>query len=78
MRIYREIGVEVRHSNCDSVTRRAVVSRGRKSFLLGYAMLSTIRSRPLDTSPPLDANRFLVEAVRQAPAPMSVAERWFV
>lgn len=78
MRIYREIGVEVRHNGCDSVSQRAVVRRGRKSFLLGYAMLSTLRSRPLDTSPPLEANRHLVEAVTGAPQPKPESEAWFV
>ena len=77
MRIYREIGVVVRHSDCDSVSQRAVVSRGRKSFLLGYAMLSTLRSRPLDPSPPLPANRFLVDAVTAAQAPKPASVHWF-
>ncbi|MEO0615441.1 MAG: phytoene/squalene synthase family protein [Pseudomonadota bacterium] len=77
MRIYREIGVQLRHNGCDSVTTRTVVSRGRKSFLLGHAMLSTIRGKALSQEPPLEANRFLVESVGRAAAPMTVAERWF-
>lgn len=77
MRIYREIGVVVRHNKHNSVDDRAYVRRGRKSFLLGYAMLSTLRPQPLDTAPPLAANAFLVDAVKQAKRPKTVAERWF-
>lgn len=77
MRIYREIGVQLRHNGCDSVSERTVVSRGRKSFLLGYAMLSTLRARPVDRAAPLAANQHLVDAVANArPAP-TIVERWF-
>ena len=78
MRIYREIGVELRRRGLDSVTQRTVVSRGRKSFLLGHAMLSTINPRRLDRAPPLDATRFLVDAVAEAGMPSPAHVQWFV
>lgn len=77
MRIYREIGLELRRNGLDSVATRTVVSRGRKSFLLGHAMLSTIRPKPADDAPPLDEVRFLVEAAHESGRPMQAHELWF-
>lgn len=77
MRIYREIGVELRRSGLDSVSRRTIVSRGRKSFLLGHAMLSTIRPKPADDAPPLEEVQFLVDAARRSGNPMQAHEVWF-
>ncbi len=78
MRIYREIGVELKRRGLDSITQRTVVSRGRKSFLLGHAMLSTINPRRLDRSPPLDATRYLIDAVGEAGLPSPAHIQWFV
>lgn len=78
MRIYREIGVLLRSRGHDSVSRRTVVSRSRKSFLLGHAMLSTLGSRSLDMSDALTETRFLVDAVVSAPQPAPAHTRWFV
>ena len=77
MRIYREIGVALRHAGLDSVTTRTVVSRGRKSFLLGYAMLVSLNRQPLDRSPALPANAYLVDAVTHGPAPRPEYQYWF-
>ncbi|MEM7610475.1 MAG: phytoene/squalene synthase family protein [Pseudomonadota bacterium] len=77
MRIYREIGVELRRRNLDSVTQRTVVSRGRKSFLLGHAMLSTLSSQPLDKSPALPQTQYLVDAVHAAGDPPPAHVHWF-
>jgi phytoene synthase len=77
MRIYREIGMELRRNGLDSVSTRTVVSRGRKSFLLGHAMLSTIRPKPADTTPPLPEVRFLVDGACESGAPMPAHEVWF-
>ncbi|MEM9530209.1 MAG: phytoene/squalene synthase family protein [Pseudomonadota bacterium] len=66
-RIYAEIGRVIETNGLDSVSQRAVVSRGRKLTLLAQAAASvTRRSRP-DVSPPLAEVAFLVNAAA-APA----------
>lgn len=64
--IYAEIGAAVAASGYDSVSRRAVVSAGRKAALLARAS-ATLWRRPAALTasagaPPLAQTRFLVEA----------------
>jgi phytoene synthase len=61
--IYAEIGVELRRLNHDSINHRAVVPTARKLVLLGRSVAAGIRQRTRDMAPPLQENRFLVEAV---------------
>lgn len=65
--LYSFIGAELRRGDHDAVTRRTVVPTWRKVFLLlraSTAALSVSR-RPHDDDPaPLDAVRFLIDAVR--------------
>lgn len=77
MRIYREIGVALRNRGLNSVDQRTIVSKGRKSFLLGHAMLSSLQRQPLNTAPALPANQFLVDAVVAAPPPRPEYRYWF-
>ena len=66
--LYAEIGREVARNGYDSVSRRAVVPRGRKVWLLGQAVLAAAYSPVAAGTPPLDAARHLVRAVTDAPA----------
>lgn len=64
--LYSEIGAVVRARNNDGVSARAVVPGGRKLVLLGRAsaaLLSRSTASTLDDPPPLDAVRFLLDAV---------------
>ena len=69
--LYAEIGREVARSGHDSVTRRAVVPRGRKAWLAGKAVRAAVlplwRSWAL-AKPAQAETRYLVEAARRAPA----------
>ena len=67
--VYAEIGRQVERQGLDSVSRRAVVPGHRKLRLMARG-LKMLDGRPgdLDT-PPLDATRFLVEAVETMPGP---------
>lgn len=73
--IYAEIGRAIERANFDSVTRRAVVPKSRKIWLLFRSLFAStgekrlLASRPLlvqgsayGGSPPLEETRFLVEA----------------
>lgn len=66
--LYAGIGREVERLGFDSVSRRAVVPAGRKALALagaaGAAWPAAVGGLP---EPPLDATRFLVEAVGGAP-----------
>ncbi len=65
--IYAEIGRQVERQGLDSVSRRAVVPRFRKLRLLARAM-GMVAHRATDlAAPPLEATRFLVEAVSAMP-----------
>ena len=77
MRIYREIGVTLRNRGLNSVDERTIVSKGRKSFLLGHAMLSSLQGQPLNPEPALPENQFLVDAVLTAPEPRPEYRYWF-
>ena len=73
--IYAEIGREVQRAGMDSVSRRAVVSSRRKSWLLvaacGAAIQSPARSRAALT--PLPEVQFLLDAIHEAPLAHAVA-----
>lgn len=71
--IYAEIGREVVRAGCDSVSRRAVVSKRRKLALAGRATAALASVRRPDAAPPLAAARYVVEAAARpaaAPAPL--------
>ncbi len=73
--LYREIGREVQRRGCDSVSSRAVVARRRKAWLLTRSLAFRARSQG-EGPPPLEATRFLVEAVTSAPALSPPAPEW--
>jgi phytoene synthase len=70
--LYAEIGRELERGGLDSISRRAVVSTGRKLKVLArtLALLETewMPSKNLTVSGQIDATRFLVEAVAATPA----------
>ena len=66
--LYAEIGREIERAALDSITRRARVSGARKIGLLGRALASAPWLNAVDSSPPLSAVGFLVDAVATAPA----------
>jgi 15-cis-phytoene synthase len=66
--LYAEIGREVERRACDSVSRRAVVSSGRKAWLAARTLVAPGRAAPAERAAPLDEVRFLVDAVAAAPA----------
>jgi phytoene synthase len=61
-RIYAEIGHEVARAGFDSLSRRAVVSSGRKLALLGASVAGAMLPGSACDAPPLEETRFLVEA----------------
>lgn len=65
--IYAAIGHAVQAQGCDSISRRAVVPGHRKLALLARSLATALRPGALDASPPLAANRFLVDCVGPAP-----------
>lgn len=69
--MYAEIGREVSRRRLDSVSQRAVVSIPRKAWLLVGAFAATALDERRESYPPLAETRFLVEAVVNAPAPLS-------
>jgi phytoene synthase len=65
--LYAGIGHQVAAMGCDSIACRAVVPPSRKARLLGRALLAAAVNRDSPVShPPLEATRFLVEAVASA------------
>lgn len=70
-RIYAEIGAEVARGGFDSVSRRAVVSSGRKLALVARARLPALGGAQGGEAPPLPANAFLVECVTPEPPPLA-------
>jgi phytoene synthase len=70
--LYAEIGRELERGGLDSISRRAVVSTGRKLKVLArtLALLETewMPAKDLTVSGQIDATRFLVEAVAATPA----------
>jgi phytoene synthase len=72
--IYAEIGVRVAGAGYDSVTRRAVTTRGRKLALAAEAVLragavSVMPRSAVLHAPPLPETAFLVEAAARGDAP---------
>ena len=66
--LYAQIGAEIARNGFDSVTSRAVVPNGRKLRLLGWAMLTAMLPGRAAPTPPLQACRYLVQAVTVAPS----------
>jgi phytoene synthase len=65
--VYAEIGRQVERQGLDSVSRRAVVPGHRKLRLMARSLV-LLGDRPADRiAPPLQATRFLVEAVDATP-----------
>jgi phytoene synthase len=75
--VYAEIGREVERQGLDSVSSRAIVSGQRKVWLAGRAVIEAGRSGPRGADAPLEATRYLVEAVAAAPAPHAVSRPGF-
>ena len=63
--LYRSIGQVIRENGHDSVSRRAVVSTGRKLPIAARAALEGPLIRRGPEAPPLAATRFLVDATMQ-------------
>ena len=62
--LYAGIGHEVAFRGGNSIASRAVVPRSRKARLLGRSLVAAAAGRCSGTAhPPLEATRFLVEAV---------------
>jgi phytoene synthase len=69
LRLYREIGRQVRRNGLDAVTRRAVVSPARKLAALGVSVGDlAFAGRRLGAPAPFAAG-FLVDAVLRSPSP---------
>jgi phytoene synthase len=71
--LYAEIGHQVGRHAFDSVTRRAVVSGWRKTPLLARALIAPATDESTLTLPPLEAVRFLVDALVRHPEPSAAA-----
>ncbi|RZI94481.1 MAG: phytoene/squalene synthase family protein [Variovorax sp.] len=61
--LYEAIGNKVREAGCNSVASRAVVPGSSKAVLLLKALTTLRPSLAASSVPPLEANRFLVDAV---------------
>ena len=73
--LYAGIGHEVASMGGNSVASRAVVPPARKTRLLGRALVAAAASRDSRIAhPPLEATRFLVEAVASTPAAEAPAQ----
>lgn len=70
--IYADIGTELAHHGFDSITHRAVVPTARKLSLLARAYVPESPSAWIFEAP-LEAARFLIEAVGATPPPPPVA-----
>ncbi len=66
--LYAQIGSQIARNGFDSVSRRAVVPGGRKANLLGWAVLTALLPGKAVSFPPLQACRYLVQAVTLAPS----------
>jgi 15-cis-phytoene synthase len=71
--LYAEIGHEVERQALDSVSRRAVVPGWRKASLLAQAVSPSASAEHTVAAPPLDAARFVVDAVALAWPPQPAA-----
>ncbi|MBK1681340.1 phytoene/squalene synthase family protein [Rhodocyclus tenuis] len=71
-RIYAEIGREVERNGGDSVSRRAVTPLSRKLRGLAGALAASAQPARHDATPPLEATRFLVDAVANSRPPAAL------
>lgn len=78
LRIYREIGVEAEKAGFDTVTRRAVTSKGRKLQLAFAAVGDAALRSSAGARAPLAETRFLVDAAPEGPTPDTPPEWWRV
>ena len=73
--LYAEIGEEVRRNGFDAISRRAVVSPGRKWL----TMTQLTRTRACNdhdlAHPPLEETSFLVTAVEASPLPEATTQQ---
>jgi phytoene synthase len=67
--LYAEIGREVERNGCDSVAKRAVVSKRRKLLGLGQALAACLAPAPPSREPAIPEAQFLVDAVALAGTP---------
>ena len=67
--LYAEIGREIERCGCDSVSRRAVVSSGRKAVLLARSIAVLANANRGLEVPALAEAQYLIDAVVAAPAP---------
>jgi len=74
-RIYAAIGSRIAAHGHDSISRRAVVPRSEKLRLIGASLVTAALPAPItDRSPPLEANRHLVDAISYAwPRPRGIS-----
>ena len=72
--LYSEIGEEVRRNRFDAISRRAVVSPGRKWLTMTQLTRGYARNDELLAHPPLEETRFLVTAVEASPLPESTSQ----
>jgi phytoene synthase len=80
--LYAAIGHEVARGGLDSVSRRAVVGRSRKAWLLAHALARLSPGMQAHSTPCLEETRFLVEAVAghsavRAESLTSAASAWW-
>lgn len=61
--LYREIGCEVLRRPAERLGERTVVPAGRKAALLSQAIYASLVGTQPDDAPPLDAVRFMIDAV---------------
>lgn len=68
--LYREIGCEVLRRPPAMLGERTVVPASRKASLLSRAMYAAIIGAERDDAPPLEAVRFMIDAVREQVRPV--------
>jgi phytoene synthase len=68
--LYAEIGRKLENLSYDSIAHRARVSGPRKAQLLAQALFMTPYLKDEASIPPLNAVRFLIEAVAASPLPV--------
>jgi phytoene synthase len=68
--LYREIGCEVLRRPVALRGERAVVPASRKAALLSKAMYASLIGAEHDDAPPLEAVRFMIDAVREHARPV--------
>ncbi len=71
--LYREIGREALRRPAARLCERAVVPAGRKATLMAEALRVSLRQTRSPDAPPLEAVRFMIDAVRENAAPLRPA-----